>query len=119
MLPEDDVTRLRHMLDAGEEALGFAQGRSRADLDSDRMSARAVVQDIEIVGEAACRITRNTQEAFPHIPWAAIVGMRNRLIHAYFSVDLDRVWDTLTDDLPVLVEALRRVLDHDSPPNCP
>jgi uncharacterized protein with HEPN domain len=114
MLPEDDVTRLRHMLDAAEEALGFAQGKSRADLDSDRMFARAVIQDIEIVGEAACRVTQDTQETYPHIPWAAIIAMRNRLIHAYFSVDLDRVWDTLVDDLPVLVRALRRVLDEES-----
>lgn len=119
MLPEDDVARLRHMLDAAEEALGFAQGKSRADLDSDRMFARAVVQDIEIVGEAACRITRDTQEKYSHVPWAAIIAMRNRLIHAYFSVDLDRVWDTLADDLPTLVEALRRILDQDSPPNSP
>ena len=61
MLPEEDIVRLRHMLDAAEEALEFARGRSRADLDTDRMFARAVVQDIEIVGEAAGAVSRETR----------------------------------------------------------
>lgn len=111
MLPEEDIVRLRHMLDAAEEALEFARGRSRADLDTDRMFARAVVQDIEIVGEAAGAVSRQTQNLYPDIPWAAITAMRNRLIHAYFDIDLDRVWDTLVDDLPSLVPELRRIVN--------
>ncbi len=110
MLPEEDIVRLRHMLDAAEEALDFARGRSRADLDTDRMFARAVVQDIEIVGEAAGAVSRETQGLYLDIPWAAITAMRNRLIHAYFDIDLDRVWDTLVDDLPSLVPELRRIV---------
>lgn len=110
MFPEEDIVRLRHMLDAAEEALEFARGRSRADLDTDRMFARAVVQDIEIVGEAAGAVSGETQDLYPDIPWAAITAMRNRLIHAYFDIDLDRVWDTLVDDLPSLVQELRRIV---------
>ena len=113
MLPEEDPVRVRHMLDAAEEALDFAHGRSRADLDTDRMFARAVVQDIEILGEAAGKVGQETQDRYPDIPWAAIIGMRNRLIHGYFDIDLDRVWDTLVDDLPPLVSELRRILSSE------
>jgi uncharacterized protein with HEPN domain len=106
----DDVVRLRHMLDAAEEAVGFARGRSRADLDRDRMLALAIVKTIEIIGEAASRVSAETQQTCPAVPWTDIVGMRNRLIHAYFDIDLDRVWDTLADDLPPLIVALRAAL---------
>lgn len=94
------------MLDAAREAIAFATGRSRADLDRDRMLGLAVVKDVEIVGEAASRVSAETRAAHPEIPWAQIVGMRNRLTHAYFDVDLQVVWDTVTGDLPQLVSVL-------------
>jgi uncharacterized protein with HEPN domain len=101
-----DWHRVRHMVDAIREAQGFVAARSRADLDEDRMLALALVKSIEIIGEAATNITRETRDEHPEIPWRRIIGMRNRLIHAYFDVDLDRVWDTLTSDLPPLLAAL-------------
>jgi uncharacterized protein with HEPN domain len=110
MLPDADLVRLRHMLDAAVEAIGFAQGRTREDLDSDPMFGRAVVRDIEIVGEAASQVTSETRSMLSSIAWAGIVGMRNRLIHGYFDIDLDRVWDTLKDDLPSLVSELQSIL---------
>lgn len=110
MPPREDVIRLRHMLDAAVEVLSFAEGKSRHDLDEDRMFARAVVQDLEIIGEAANKISSSVQAQYQDVPWPAIVSMRNRLIHAYFDIDLDRVWDTIVDDLPVLVQELKRIL---------
>lgn len=104
-----DHVRLRHMLDAAREAISFSQGRTRSDLNSDRMLALALVKSIEIIGEAAARVTRTCQAAQPEIPWPNIIGMRNRLIHGYFDIDLDRVWDTVTDDLPPLIAALERI----------
>lgn len=98
------------MLEAAEEALRFAAGRPRADLDTDRMLVLAVIKCVEIVGEAASRVSQETIAAHPEIPWADIVGMRNRLVHVYFDVDADRVWDTLTDDLPFLVSTLGKLL---------
>lgn len=94
------------MLDAAREAISFAAGRNRADLERDRMLVLAIVKDVEIIGEAAARTTGGMQAAHPEIPWAQIVAMRNRLIHGYFDVDLQVVWDTVTDDLPQLVTAL-------------
>jgi uncharacterized protein with HEPN domain len=98
------------MLDAAEDARRFSTGRKREDLDHDRMLVLSLVKCIEIVGEAASRVSDATQAEIPSLPWADIVGMRNRLIHAYYDVDHDRVWDTVSEDLPMLIEALRDYL---------
>ena len=105
-----DLVRLRHMHDAACEALGFAGGRSREDLDADRQLVLALVKEIEIIGEAAGRTSLETRQQIQTLPWTDIILMRNRLIHAYFDVDLDVVWKTLTDDLPPLIEALKKLL---------
>jgi len=77
------------MLDAAREAMEFGSGRTRQDLAMDRMRAFAIVRCIEIIGEAASKIGPEARTAHPEIPWIDIVGMRNRLIHAYFDIDLD------------------------------
>jgi uncharacterized protein with HEPN domain len=109
-MSKSDEVRLRHMLDAAREALRFAAGRSRADLDSDRMLVLSLVKSIEIIGEAASKVSAETRQEHPAVPWVDIVGMRNRLIHAYYDVDLDRVWDTLNADLPPLVAELEKIV---------
>ena len=98
------------MLDAATEALSFASGRTREDLHKDRMLVLSLVKDVEIIGEAAGKVSAQTQARHAEIPWAHIQGMRNRLIHAYFDVNLDVVWSTVTNDLPPLVEALTGIL---------
>ena len=79
-MPQDDEIRLRHMLDAAHEAISFADGRTRFDLNKDRLLVLALVKAIEIVGEAAYQITKETQDTLPDIPWADIIGMRHRLV---------------------------------------
>ncbi len=107
---KDDLIRIRHMLDAASEAVSFARGRTRTELDSDRMLMLSIVKSVELVGEAASRVSEEAREKYSEIPWADIIAMRNRLIHAYFDIDLDRVWDTLTDDLPPLIRTLQQVV---------
>ena len=109
-----DQTRLTHMLRHAEEALQFATGRVRADLDSDRLLNLALVRLLEIVGEAAARVSPAGQAACPTIPWPQIVGLRNRLVHGYDAVDFDILWDIVQQDLPSLVAHLRASLS--SPP---
>ena len=109
-MPKDDLIRLRHMLDAAREAAGSAAGRSRPDLDRDRIWALGLVKCVEIVGEAASRIGKDLQARHPQIPWAQIVAMRNRLVHAYFDVDLDQVWKAATEDMPELAAELEKVI---------
>lgn len=105
-----DPVRLRHMLDAARDALSFVSGKSRVDLDASRMLALSLVKSIEIIGEAASRVSPACQSAYPGIPWPEIIGMRNRLIHAYFDINLDIVWRTITGELPPLVVELERAL---------
>ena len=107
---ESDIIRLRHMLDAAREALSFIVGRSPEDLSRDRMLLLALVKEIEIIGEAASRISDESRKSLTQIPWPKIIAMRNRLIHAYADVDLSIVWDTLTGALPELLRELEIAL---------
>jgi len=104
------------MLEAARTAAGFVQGQTRSDLATDRMLAFALVRAIGIIGEAACKVTGETRASCPEVPWPALVAMRNRLIHACFDIDLDRVWDTVADDLPPLVAQLEQALARAAPP---
>jgi uncharacterized protein with HEPN domain len=106
----EDRIRLRHMVEAAQAAMRFVSGRQRADLDSDEMLLFAVVRAIEIVGEAASRVSIDARDKSPAIPWPAIVGMRNRVVHAYFSVDRDIVWITVLRELPQLLPVLEAAL---------
>jgi uncharacterized protein with HEPN domain len=106
----DDSARLRHMRDAAHEALAFAEGRQRSDLNTNRQLALAILKCIEIVGEASAAIGAETTSRYPEIPWRQIRGMRNRLVHGYYEIDLDVVWDTVAHDLGPLVAALERIV---------
>ena len=107
---KDDRVRLQHMLDAANEALTFIQGRKRADLDNDRMLVLSLVRELEIFGEAASKVSWETRSQSRAIPWQDISGTRNRLIHAYFDINLDVVWKTVTRDLPLLKAELEKIL---------
>lgn len=98
------------MLDAARDAISFAQDKTLDDLTTNRMLSFALVHAIEIVGEAAARIMKATQEQHPEIPWGDVIGMRHRLAHGYYDIDLDLVWLTIKDDLPHLVSRLESIL---------
>ncbi|MEW5889194.1 MAG: DUF86 domain-containing protein [Pseudomonadota bacterium] len=100
---DEDRVRIRHMIDAAEAVGQFVSGRVRTDLDTDRMLLFAVVRAIEIIGEAAGKLSSELQEQTHDIPWAAIVSMRNRLIHGYFDIDTEIVWKTVTTEIPALL----------------
>lgn len=110
MSRHDDVIRLRHMLDHAREAVETAASRTRSDLDSDRMFQLAMRQLVEIVGEAADRVSAETQASLQEIPWSRVIGMRHRIIHGYDKVDLSLLWDTIVLDLPPLVGQLERAI---------
>lgn len=107
---KNDAIRLQHMLDAAREATSFVAGRTRSDLDTDRMRVLAVLKAIEIIGEAAGRVSEACRASVSDIPWPNIVGMRNRLVHGYFDINLDIIWQTATNELPTLIAALEKVL---------
>lgn len=106
----DDLTRLQHMRDAAAEAIQFACGRARADLDRDRMLTLALIKDIEILGEAAGRVSADCKARHPTLPWIEMIGMRNRLTHAYFEIDLNIVWRVVSYDLPPLLIEIEKII---------
>jgi uncharacterized protein with HEPN domain len=103
----EDRVRLSHMVEAAESAVQFLAGRQRPDLDEDRLLLFAVVRAIEVLGEAASQVSAETRATHAGIPWRAIVGMRNRLIHAYFEINTETVWQTVTQEIPTLLPQLR------------
>jgi uncharacterized protein with HEPN domain len=108
MQPNDQI-RLRHILDASREALGFVRGRSREDLDHDRQLVWALVKAIEIIGEAAYQMSPDARAEVSGLPWDKIIAMRHRLVHAYFDINLDILWTTVMEGLPPLITAIEKL----------
>ena len=109
-MSEGDRIRLKHMRDATAKAVTYAKGRSRADLDSDEMLALSVVRLIEIAGEAAKHISQAVKDRVPQIPWKQIAGARDRLIHGYYDVDMDIVWQIVACDMPTILPMIENLL---------
>ena len=106
----NDSVRLKHILDAANEAVALCQGRKRQDLDTDRMLNLSLVRLLEIMGEAAAGISDELKEAHLNVPWHQMTAMRNRLIHGYFDINLDVVWQTVNGDLPSLIQQINAIL---------
>ena len=112
MQPHDNI-RLRHMLDAAKEAVEFATGKSRKDLADDRKLSLAIIKSIEIIGEAASKVTETCRVENDNIPWKDVISMRNRLTHGYFNVNLDVVWETIQTDIPDLIATLEKIIQQE------
>ena len=106
----DDQVRLQHMLDAALEIQQYVRSSTRDDLNHDRKLVHSLVHLLEIIGEAAVQVSDEARTGAQEIPWPIMIGMRNRLIHAYFSINLDTVWGTSTEDIPPLIAELNRLL---------
>jgi uncharacterized protein with HEPN domain len=106
----DDPTRLHHIIDAGKETMSLIQNLDRNSFEENRVLVLAVTRLVEIIGEASAKISSDTKTKYPQIPWQAMVGMRNRIVHAYFDIDLNILWQTITEDLPPLIAELEKIL---------
>ena len=107
---DKDLARLKHMLDSTNAILSFIEGKNRENLDNDRLLLSGILRELEILGEAAGKVSQETRDRFSDIPWKQMIGMRNRLIHAYFDVDHGVVWKTVTDVLPLFSERLKKMI---------
>jgi uncharacterized protein with HEPN domain len=105
---------MRDMLDHARQAVTVAAQRSRGDLDGDWTLRMALRQVIEIVGEAANRVSREGQARYPDVPWRSAIAARNRIAHGYDTVDYDVVWRIITQEFPLLIAALERALPADA-----
>lgn len=112
MTQHEDVVRIRHMLRNAREAVAITAGKDFGHLKEDRILELALIRLIEVIGEAAARVSLSGQKQHSSIPWAQVIGMRNRLIHGYDQVDLSVLWDTVQEDLPPLIAELEKILER-------
>jgi uncharacterized protein with HEPN domain len=114
-MQRDDTVLLRHVLDAARKAVQFISGRKRSDLQDNEMLALSLVRLLEIIGEAANGVSDAYRAQHPQVPWQKMVALRNRLIHGYSDINLDIVWDTVAQDLPMLIERLQSIIPSQPP----
>lgn len=114
MTQHEDSVRLRHMLRHAREAVELSENRSRLDLEDHRLLQLGLARLIEIIGEAASKVSPQLKDELDQIPWPDIVNTRHRLIHAYDFVDYDILWQTIRQDLPPLISALEKALERDA-----
>lgn len=110
MRPEDRI-RIWHILDEAGEACKYVEGISLDEFVKDGKTVRAVIRSLEVIGEAASKISFEYRQNYPDIPWQKIIGMRNRLIHVYFDIDYNIIWKTVKENLPRLIEQLHSILN--------
>ncbi len=110
-MPPEDRVRILHMPEAAEAVAGFISGRDREALKADQMLLFALVRAVEVLGEAASRVSNETRLARPAVPWSKIIAMRNRLVHAYFDVDQDILWKTAAEEIPALYPSLKEMIE--------
>lgn len=109
---KNDAIRLRHILDAITAIEGFTFNMTANDFARDDKTQKAVTCELAIIGEAMSHVTTAFKDANRRIPFAQIIGMRNILIHEYFGVKAERLWETVRDDLPALKEQILKILEH-------
>ena len=105
--------RLEHMLQAIERICRYTKGKNFEDFIADDMMYYAVVKNIEILGEASNMLTEEFRQAHPKTPWKQVNGMRNYIVHEYFQVDNNVVWDVITNDLPILEQQIKEYLTEE------
>lgn len=113
-MPKDELVYVGHMLDKAHEALSLVRGKTRQDYDRDSVLRLALTPLIQVIGEAARRVSPPFRESHPQIPWEAIVGMRSKIVHDYMNVDEDIVWDSVAHELPPLIEELKKIVPPES-----
>ncbi len=106
----DDRIRLKHILDESHAAIKFVKDLSFDSFLKDSKTVHAVIRAIEVIGEAAAKISTECKKQYPNIPWSDIVGMHNHLIHVYFDVDYETIWKTIKTDIPPLIKMIRPLL---------
>ncbi|MBW2062470.1 MAG: DUF86 domain-containing protein [Deltaproteobacteria bacterium] len=105
----DDITRISHMLEEAQAAVSFCKDMSFEEFCNDRKTVNATVRSIEVIGEAASKLSKTFQEKHKNIDWRDVLSMRNVLAHAYFEIDHEIIWKTVQGDLPLFIITLKEI----------
>jgi uncharacterized protein with HEPN domain len=109
-MARDEFLYLRHVLDAINTIEEYLQDVNEEHFKATRLLQDGTIREIEIIGEAVKNVSKDIRKSYPEVPWQDIAGMRDKLIHGYFGVDIEKVWDTAKEDLPVLKEQMKSIL---------
>ncbi len=109
-MPKDDLVYIGHMLDMAQKVVSKVRGISRQTYDDDENLQFALVHLVQVIGEAARRVSTAGQVAYAHLPWREVIGMRHKIVHDYMDVDTDIVWEVVTKDIPPLIAELTAVV---------
>ena len=109
-MARDEFLYLRHVLDAINTIEEYLQGVDEEHFKATRLLQDGTIREIEIIGEAVKNVSKDIRKSYPEVPWQDIAGMRDKLIHGYFGVDIEKVWDSAKEDLPVLREQVKGIL---------
>lgn len=112
-MSKNDDAYLHHILDSISKIEDFTEDINEKEFKTNELVQSAVIRKIEIIGEATKQISNKTKDKYPNIPWKDIAGMRDKLIHGYFGVDIDAVWDTIQRDIPKLKKDIEKVLEEE------
>lgn len=111
-MTKDDIVYLNHIMDSISKIEDFTEDLDENEFNESELVQAAVIRHIEIIGEATKQLSDETRKKHPRIPWTDIAGMRDKLIHGYFGVDIDAVWDTVKKDIPKLKDDVKKILDE-------
>ena len=105
----DDLAYIDHILDCIRKINEFSKGMILKDFKSNELVQDAIIRNIEIIGEASKKISKDTKQTYYKIPWKEIAGMRDKLIHDYLGVDVNVVWKTIHEDIPILEKLINEI----------
>ena len=113
-MKKKDIIYVKHIRDAINSILEYTKDLNKNDFNSKEIIQDAVIRQIEIIGEAVKNVSIDFRELYSNIPWKKITGMRDKLIHGYFNVDVERVWNVIINDIPVLKNQIEDIIDKET-----